>query len=87
MVFVKTKIYDKRDDFDFDIVNFPFLDGEVPRSTTYGIYISQLVRFARVSSDVDDFNTSNKVLTAKLLNQGYHKIRKAFSKFYRRHLT
>ena len=87
MFFVKTKIYDKRDDFDFDIVNFPFLDGEVPRSTTYGIYISQLVRFARVSSDVDDFNTSNKVLTAKLLNQGYHKIRKAFSKFYRRHLT
>ena len=33
--FVKTKIYDKRDDFDFDIVNFPFLDGDVPRSTSY----------------------------------------------------
>ena len=40
--FVKTKIYDKRDDFDFDIVNFPFLDGDVPRSSSYGIYISQL---------------------------------------------
>ena len=84
--FVKTKIYDKRDDF-FDIVNFPFLDGDVPRSTSYGVYISQLVRFARVSSYVDDFNTRNKVLIAKLLRQGYryHKIRKAFSKFYRRH--
>ena len=69
--FVKTKIYDNRDDFDFDIVNFPFLDGDVPRSTSYGIYISQLIRFARVSSHVDDFNTLNKVLTAKLLRQGY----------------
>ena len=85
--FVKTKIYDKRDDFDFDIVNFPFLDGDVPRSASYGVYISQLIRFARVSSHVDDFNTRNKVLTAKLLRQGYryHKLRKAFSKFYRRH--
>ena len=85
--FVKTKIYDKRDDFDFDIVNFPLLDGDVPRSASYGVYISQLIRFARVSSHVDDFNTRNKVLTAKLLRQGYryHKLRRAFSKFYRRH--
>ena len=85
--FVKTKIYDKRDDFDFDIVNFPFLDSDVPRSASYGVYISQLIRFARVSSHVDDFNNRNKVLTAKLLSQGYryHKLRKAFSKFYRRH--
>ena len=87
MGFVKTKIYDKRDDFDFDIVNFPFLDGDVSRLTSYGVYISQLIRFARVSSHVDDFNTRNKVLTAQLLGQGYryHKLRKAFSKFYRRH--
>ena len=41
--FVKTKFYDKRDDFDFDIVNFPFLDGDVPRSTSYGVYISQII--------------------------------------------
>ena len=68
--FVKTKIYDKRDDFDFDIVNFPFLDGNVPRPTSYGVNISQLIRFARESSHVDDFNTRNKVLTAKLLRQG-----------------
>ena len=85
--FVSSKIYDKRDDFDFDIVNFPFLDGDVPRSTSYGVYISQLIRFARVSSHVDDFNARNKSLTAKLLQQGYryHKLRKTFSKFYRRH--
>ena len=46
---VSTKMYDKRDDFDFEIVNFPFLDGDVPRSTSYGIYSSQLIRFARAS--------------------------------------
>ena len=65
--FVSSKIYDKRDDFDFDIVNFPFLDGDVPRSTSYGVYISQLIRFARVSGLVSDFNARNKSLTAKLL--------------------
>ena len=77
---MKTKFFDKRDDFDFDIVNFPFTDGADTRSTFYGVYISQLIRFARVSSHVDDFNTRNKVLTAKLLRQGhrYHKLRKAF---------
>ena len=42
---VSTKIYDKRNDFDFEIVNFTFLDGDVPRSTSYGVYISQLIRF------------------------------------------
>ena len=84
---VSTKIYDKRDDFDFEIVNFPFLDGDVPRSTSYGVYISQLIHFARASSYVADFNTRNKLLTQKLLKQGYryHKLRKTFSKFYRRY--
>ena len=84
---VSTKIYDKRDDFDFEIVNFPFLDGDVPRSTSYGVYISQLIRFARASSYVVDFNTRNKLLTQKLLKQGYryNKLRKTFSKFYRRY--
>ena len=83
---VSTKIYDKRDDFDFEIINFPFLNGDVPRSTSYGVYIYQLIRFARASSQVADFNTRNKLLTQKFLKQGYqyHKLRKTFSKFYRR---
>ena len=78
--FVSFKMYDKRDDFDFDIVNFPFLDGDVPCRPSYGVYISQLIRFARVCSHVDDFNTRNKCLTVKLLKQvyRYHKLRKAF---------
>ena len=84
---VSTKIYDISDDFDFDIVNFPFLDGDVPRRTSCGIYILQLIRFAKDSSNLNDFNYRNKALTAKLLRQGccYFKLRKAFSKFYRRH--
>ena len=80
------------------ILKFSISDGDVPRSPSYGVYISQLIRFARVCSNVDDFNNRNLFLTAKLLKQGYrhhkksikqgyiyHKIRKAFSKFYHRH--
>ena len=68
---VSTKIYDYRDDFNFEIVKFLFLDGTVPRSTSYGVYISQLILFTRLSSYVTDFNTPNKLLTQKLLKQGY----------------
>ena len=84
---VSTKIYDIRDDFDFEIVNFPFLDGGFPRSTSYAVYISQLIRFARASSLVADFNTRCKLFTQKLLKQGYryHKLHKTFFKFYRRY--
>ena len=65
----------------------PFLDGDVPQRPSYGVYIFQLIRFARASSHVTDFNNRNKFLTAKLLKQGYryHKLCKAFSKFFRRH--
>ena len=68
---VPTKIYDKRYDFDFEIVNFSFLDSDVPRSTSYEVYISQLIHFARASSHIADFKTRNKLLTQKLLEQGY----------------
>ena len=53
---VSTKNYGKRDDFDVEIVNFSFFNGDAPRSTSYGVYISQLIRFARASSYVTDFN-------------------------------
>ena len=64
--FVSSKIYDKRHDYDFDTVNFPVLDGEVPRRASYGVYISQLIWFARVCNHVAAFNARNKCLTAKL---------------------
>ena len=68
---VSAKFDYKCDGFDFDIVNIPFLDGYVPRSTSYGVYISQPIRFARASSHVADFNTCNKFFPKKLLKQGY----------------
>ena len=67
---VSSKIYNKRDDFNFEIVNFPFLGRDVPRSPSYGVYISQLIRVARVCSNVDEFNNRNLFLIAKLLKQG-----------------
>ena len=78
------KIYGKRDDFDFDTVNFPFLNEDVPRSTSYGVNVSQLIRFARVSSHVTDFNACTKILTIKPLHQGYryHELRKYRSKIF-----
>ena len=69
--FISYKIYDTRDDFDFGIVNFTFLDRDVSRRASCGIYISQLIRFARDCSHVTNLNTRDKLLTAKLLNQGY----------------
>ena len=71
-------LYDERKDFDFEIiVNFPVLNGDVPRSISYGVYISQLIQFARASSHVAELNTRNLQLTQKPLKQGYryHKLR------------
>ena len=73
---VSSRIYEKRDNFDFEIVNFPFLDGNDPRSTPYRVYNSQLIHSARVSSHIADSNTRNKLLIQKLLKQSclYHNL-------------
>ena len=82
-----TKIYDKRDDFRFPIINFPFLDSNIPSLPAYGVYISQLVRYSRACSEKCDFVTRAEILTSKLLNQGYCelKLKKIFKKFYGRY--
>ena len=53
----------KRDDFGCPIVNFPWLSGDVPRLPSYGVYISQLVRFARCCASVSDFHSKNRPTT------------------------
>ena len=87
--FTSSKTYDKRNDFDFEIIKFflPFLVGDVSRAPSYGNNVSQPIRFARVSSLSADLNARNKILTAKLRQQGYryHKLRKVFSKCYRQY--
>ena len=73
-------VYDKREDFGFPTVNFPWLSGDVPRLPSYGIYNSKLVRFARCCTSVLDFHSKNLQITSQLLTQGY---RKTFGKFFR----
>ena len=82
-----TKLYDKRDDFSFQIVNFPFLCGNIPSAPAYGVYISQLIRYARACRKYTDFVYRAKLLTNKLLKQGYavRRLRSSLQKFYGRH--
>jgi hypothetical protein len=69
------KIYDKRDDFNFKIINFPNICSNIPASPAYGVYISQLIRYTRASSNYSDFLKRHLYLRNKLLAQGYEKIR------------
>ena len=68
-----SRLYDKRDDFNCPIVNFPFLSNSIPSAPAYGVYVSQLIRYARTCSNYQDFLERGKVLTTKLLSQGYQK--------------
>ena len=84
------RLYDKRDDFNFLVINFPFLSSNIPSAPAYGVYVSQLIRYARTCSNYQDFMERGKVLTTKLLSQGYQKKKKkklvaTLKKFYWRH--
>ena len=72
---VSTKIYDKRDDFNFKIINFPNMCSNIPASPAYGVCISQLIRYTRASSNYSDFLKRHLHLRNRLLDQGYQKIR------------
>ena len=75
-----TRLYDKRDDFNIPIVNFLFLSSNIPSAPAYGVYVSQLIRYARACSNYQDFMERGKVLTTKLLSQGYKKKQKKKTK-------
>ena len=68
---LRTSLYDKRDDFNFHITNFPFLSSNIPSSPAYGIFISQLIRYARACSSYECFILMAERLSSKLLGQGY----------------
>ena len=72
----RTDIYDKRDSFGFHIVNFPYLSSNIPTLPAYGVYISQLVRVARICDSSQKFSRRNRCITDRLLRQGfeYHKL-------------
>ena len=64
-------IYDKRDDFNFQIVNFPYMDSCIPRKSALGVFYSQLIRFARINSSYQAFKNKSRCLIDKLSGQGY----------------
>ena len=82
-----TKLYDKRDDFDFHICNFPFLWSNIPSSLSYGAYISQLIRYARCYLYSDDFQYCHKLLVDRLLSQDYEvkRLRNSLKKIFCRY--
>ena len=84
---LSTRLYNKCDDFDIHIVNFPLLSSNIPSGPSYGVYISQLIRYARCSSHYDDFRYRHKCLVDRLLSQGFIALRieKFFKKFFGRY--
>jgi hypothetical protein len=72
---LSTKLYDKRDAFNFKIINFPNMCSNIPASPAYGVYISHLIRYARASSNYSDFLKRLLFLRNRLLDQSYEKIR------------
>ena len=84
---LRLKLYDKRDDLNFPIVNFPFIFSKIPVTPAYGVYISQLIRYSRDCGSYQDFLDRGLLLTRKLLNQGFIlvNLKSSLRKFYGRH--
>ena len=84
---ITTKLDDKRDAFGFHIVNFPFMSSNIPSAPAYGVYASQLFRYARCCSSYSDFLIRQRALVKRLLSQGYkvNRLSNTFKKFYGRH--
>ena len=80
-------IYNKRDDFTFRIVNFPHMDSNIPANPAYGLYISQLVRYARICTSKVDFMNRLRGLSLRLRQQGFltNLLQRTFTKFFNRH--
>ena len=83
---LRTSLYDKRD-FNFHITNFPFLSSNIPSSPAYGVFISQLIRYARACSSYECFILRAARLSSKLLRQGYvmERLKSSLRKFYGRY--
>ena len=83
-----TSIYDKRDDFNFHITNFPFLSSNIPTSPAYDVFISELIRYVRACSSYGCFILRAKRPSNKLLEQGYVKerLKSSLRKFFGRYV-
>ena len=83
----RISIYDKREDFAFRIVNFPHMDSNIPANPAYGVYVSQLVRYARICTFKVDFINRLRGLSLRLRQQGFETnlLQKSFNKFFSGH--
>ena len=84
---ITTKLYNKLDAFGSHIVNFPFMSSNIPSAPAYGVYVSQLIRYASCCSNYNDFLSRHIALVTRLLSQGYkiNRLSNTFKKFYGRH--
>ena len=84
---ITTKLYDKHDTFGFHIVNFPFMSSNIPSAPGYGVYASQLIRYACCCSNYSDILLCHRALMTRLLSQGYkiNRLSNTFKKFYGKH--
>ena len=84
---LRTSLYDKGDDFNFHITNFPFLSSNMPSSPAYDVFISQLIRYARACFSYERFILRVARLSSKLLGQGYvrERLKSSLRKFYGRY--
>ena len=85
--FLSSSIYDKRDVFNFSVVNFPFLNGNIPGKSSYGVFIGELVRYARACTYIDDFKSKVNILISKLIKQFFKPkmLKKSWFKFCKKH--
>ena len=83
---ITTKLYDKHDAFGFHIVNFPFTSSNIPSAPAYGVYASQLIRYARCCLNYSDILLRHRALVTRLLSQGYkvNRLSNTVKKFYGR---
>ena len=84
----QTSLYDKRDSFNFGIVNYPYVSSSnIPQNPAYGVYTSRLVSIARACDHYKDFEQRHNSLCTKLLQQGfkYEKLKKQLHKTLSRH--
>ena len=84
---LRTKLHDKRDDFNFPIVNFPFICNHSPAAPADGVYISKLIRYSRACGSSHSFLDKVLLIKIKLLNQGFLvvKLKSHFESFRVRH--
>ena len=85
---ISTKIFDKRDSFNFQIVKFPNLTGNIPLKSSYGVFVGELVRYARACTKLADFKQRVLTLTTKLKTQAYKDriLKKVFREFCDSHI-